>query len=463
MAEQVDIFIAHGLIVTVDRERRIIKDGAIAVRGDRILEVGKTEDLRKKYEGKKVIDATHRVVLPGLIDSHFHVSNEGPKGYIPDDIPPWPWIFDWVVPINSAMTPEDEYLLSVAILTECVKTGTTTAFEAGTTKYPDQLAKAMEQIGIRGVVGKFAWDRFEEPAIMRSSTKEALDNAERVVEAHHGKANGRVNAWVSILGCGTQSDELLVGAKDLADRLGVGLNMHQSTGPEEVEEFVQEKGKRPIEHFAELGVLDKNVHLIHMVDVTDKEVDLVAKHDVKIVNCTATGLNLGYGLTPLGKFPEMIEKGVCVALGADGANCSNYFDMVRIMYLAAGIYKDARRDTSLIPGEKAIEMATVDGARAMLMEDEIGSLEKGKKADIILFDRRRPEWVPMLNVVSNLVYSADGKSVDTVIIDGNIVVEAGKLMTMDEFAIFDEMEKVDWEKKIKEKTGLPLKSRWPIL
>ena len=191
--------------------------------------------------------------------------------------------------------------------------------------------------------------------------------------------------------------------------------------------------------------------------------DLLAEHDVKIANCTATGLSLGYGLTPLGKFPEMIDKGVCVALGCDGANCSNYFDMVRVMYLAAGLYTDARTERSLIPGEKAIEMGTIDGARAMLMEDEIGSLEAGKKADIILFDRRRPEWVPMLNVVNNLVYSADGKSVDTVIIDGEIVVEGGKLMTLDEFAVYDAMEKVDWARIIEDRTGIPLKTRWPVI
>ena len=200
-----------------------------------------------------------------------------------------------------------------------------------------------------------------------------------------------------------------------------------------------------------------------MVDVSDKEVDLLAQHNVKIVNCTATGLSLGYGLTSLGKFPEMIEKGICVALGCDGANCSNYFDMVRVMYLAAGIYTDARMQRSVIPGEKAIEMGTIDGAKAMLMEDQIGSLEIGKKADIILFDRRRPEWVPMLNVVNNLIYSADGKSVDTVIIDGEVVVEGGKLMTLDEFAVYDEMEAVNWEDIIQSRTGIPLKTRWPVI
>ena len=256
MKERVNILIQGGLLVTVDKTRRIIKDGSIAVRGDRIVDIGKTDDLSKKYESEKIIDASQRVVLPGLIDSHFHVSNEGPRGYIADDVHAWDWMTDIVPRINSSMSPKDEYLLSLAVLIECVKTGTTTAFEAGTTKYPDQLARAMEEIGIRGVIGKFTWDLVEEPAILHSSTREALENAEQVIEAHHGRANGRVNAWVSLLGCGTMSDELLVGAKDLADRYGVGLNFHQSTVTREVEEFVAQNGKRPIEYFDDLGILD---------------------------------------------------------------------------------------------------------------------------------------------------------------------------------------------------------------
>ncbi|MFQ5913563.1 MAG: amidohydrolase family protein [Nitrospinota bacterium] len=459
-----DILIKNGLVVTIDSERRIIQDGAVAILGNTIQAVGKSQEVEAEFgNAGRVIDATRKVVCPGFVDAHLHVSNEGPKGYIPKDIPAFPWVMDWVVPINSIMEEEDEYLLSKVVLTEALRTGTTTFFEAGTTKYPAAVAKAVEEIGIRGVVGKFMWDVPDEPAIMRHTTDEALKVLEDVVNTYHGKAGGRLNVWVSILGSETQSDELLKGAKTLADRLGVGVNMHQSTTEGEVEDFVRNKGKRPIEHFEDLGVLGPNLRLIHMVDVSNREIELLAKYDVKIINCVTTGLNLGYGVTAIGRFPEMIDKGICVALGCDGANCSNTMDMGRAIFLAAGLYKDARRDTSLVSPEKAWEMGTIDAARSMLMEDQIGSLEVGKKADVIIFDRTRPEWYPMLNVVSNMVFGADGKSVETVIVDGQVVVNDGKLLTYEEEALFEEIEAVDWEAKIGAKLGLRPASAWPLV
>ncbi|MBI2881366.1 MAG: amidohydrolase [Candidatus Tectomicrobia bacterium] len=459
-----DILIKNGLVVTIDAQRRIIRDGAVAIEGNTIRAVGKTAEVEASCgKAGRVIDATNRVVCPGFVDAHLHVSNEGPKGYIPKDIAAYPWVMDWVVPINSIMTEEDEYVLSKVVLTEALRTGTTTFFEAGTTKYPAAVAKAVEEIGIRGVVGKFTWDVPREPAVMRQTTKEALRSVEEVVKTYHGKLGGRLSAWVSILGSETQSDELLKGAKALADEMGVGVNMHQSTTEGEVEEFVRNKGKRPIEHFEDLGVLGPNLRLIHMVDVSNREIELLAKYDVKIVNCVTTGLNLGYGVTAIGRFPEMLAKGVCVALGCDGPNCSNTMDMGRAIFLAAGLYKDCRRDTSLVSPEKAWEMGTLDAARSMLMEDQIGSLEVGKKADVILFDRTRPEWYPMLNVVSNMVFGADGKSVETVIVDGKVVVENGKLLAYDEGALFEEMEAIDWEKKIGGALGLRPASTWPVV
>jgi len=402
-------------------------------------------------------------VLPGFVDAHLHVSNEGPKGYIPKDIPAGPWVMDWVVPINSIMTAEDEYLLSKLVLAEALKTGTTTFFEAGTTKFPESVARAVEEIGIRGVVGKFVMDVPKGPKNMSFPTPECLRILEDVVRRFHMQAGGRLRAWVSILGCETQSDELLVGAKALADRLGVGVNMHQSTTEDEVKEFIAHKGRRPIEHFEELGVLGPNVRFIHMVDLSNREIELLKKHDCKIVNCVTTGLNLGYGVTAIGRFPEMIAKGITVALGCDGPNCSNHMDMVRAMFLAAGLYKDARRDVSLISPEKALEMATIDAARSMLVETEIGSIEVGKKADLVLFDRDRPEWVPMINPVSNLVFSASGQSVATVMVDGKIVVDGGRLKTLNEAKVYADVERVPWERKIGGKLGLRPQVAWPIL
>jgi cytosine/adenosine deaminase-related metal-dependent hydrolase len=155
-------------------------------------------------------------------------------------------------------------------------------------------------------------------------------------------------------------------------------------------------GKRPIEHFEDLGILDKNLRLVHMIDVSNEEIALLKKHDVKVIHCPTTALRLGYGATRIGKFPEMMREGICISLGCDGPNCSNHFDMGVTMYLTAGIYRDSRMDVNLVPAEMAIEMATLNGARSMLMEDQIGSIEPGKKADLILLNAKHPGWVPLI-------------------------------------------------------------------
>jgi 5-methylthioadenosine/S-adenosylhomocysteine deaminase len=460
--EQVDLMIEHGLVITVDGQRRILTDGAIAVRDDRILAVDPTPDMRQRYAADRTIDATDRVVIPGLVDSHLHLT-EGARGFVPDDTPPMPWIYEWICPLFACLTPDEEHLLSKLVLTEALKTGTTTFVEGGTLKYPEAAIQAVEETGIRANLGRWTWDLPPEPEIFRQSAEEALASYEDLIAKWNGAVDGRVSIWVHLIGVGSQSDDLLVGAKDLADKSGVGVTQHQSNVEEEVEEFrATHEGKRPMEHFAELGVLDRNVRFIHMIAVDQGEVELIREFDVKPVHSVLCALNLGYGATAIGRYPEMLEAGISVSLGCDGANCSNSFDMVRAMFAVAGIYKDRRRDVSLVPAEQAIEMATINGAESILSEDQIGSLEPGKKADIVLFDANRPEWLPMINVVNNLVYSADGRSVDTVLVDGQIVVEGGRMTRFDEDELYEEVKAINWAERFTDRTGLPLRIRWPV-
>ena len=454
----VKYLITDGLIVTVDPARRILEKGAIAIEGGRIVDVGKTEEMVSKYTPEKVIDGRNRIVLPGLIDAHVHLCNEGPKGFMPDDIPAIPWITDWVHPLTRIMTPEDEYYLALSTIIEMLKTGTTTFFEAGTLKFAESAAEAVEQTGIRGVIGRRTLDVAFSKDSLEGKIEEALTRNRQMIERFHGKANGRIQTWVSLVGVGSASDKLLVEAKKLADSMGLGLNMHQSQAPEEVDNYTQRVGKRPIEHFEDLGILAKNLRLVHMIDVHEKEIELLKKHDVKVIHCPTTALKLGYGATRIGKFPEMIKEGVCVSLGCDGPNCSNHFDMGVAMYLAAGIYKDSRMDVNMVPAEMAIEMATINGAGSMLMDDQIGSIEKGKKADLILLNTQYPGWVPLINVVNQIVYSAGLKNVDTSIIDGEIVMEDGKLKTIDEAQILEKIQEISED--IIKRSGLPLVRRW---
>jgi cytosine/adenosine deaminase-related metal-dependent hydrolase len=208
-------------------------------------------------------------------------------------------------------------------------------------------------------------------------------------------------------------------------------------------------------------MLGQNVVLVHMVHVDDNELRIVSDYGVNVVHCPTTALKVAYGVTQIGKFPEMLDAGVNVCLGCDGSNAANYMDMVRATYLAAGLFKDARRNPKMIPAETAFEMATRHGAKAMLMTDEIGSLEAGKKADMVLFDCHRPEWVPLHNVANSLVYSATGQSVDTVFVDGRIVVEHGRMTTVDEDEIYCRAQAAG--EAIIARTGLPRKMKWPVV
>ena len=447
--------------MTLDPQRRILRDGSIAIDGSRIVEVGKTEVVKKNHPADRVIDAGGSVVMPGFVDCHAHVSAEpAVKGLTPDDTNHVSWVRDWIIKVHDVVTPDEEYATSLFTFVEMIKTGTTSFIEAGTVKAVDKAAQAMRDAGIRGSLGKFVWDIPKQPPSLAYSTEEGLKATEEAIRKYDGFAEGRVRVWATPLGHTACTDQLLLGMKGLADKYGVGVTLHLSSWPEDVEHYRKTTGDRPLVHLSKIGFLDTNVVVAHAVNVDSAEIEALVKHDAKIAHCPPTALRFGYGITKVGMFPEMLEKGVCVGLGCDSATCSNYFDMGRVVYLAAGLYKDSRQDISKVPAERALEMGTINGARALGMEKEIGSLEKGKKGDLIVFDRSRPEWVPMFNVVNNIVYSADGKSVRTVVIDGNVVMEDYKLTTLDEAKVYEGVQKAG--EAIISRAGLPIKSRWPV-
>lgn len=459
--QEVDILLRNMMIITVDSERRILDDGLIAIKGNRIVDVGKANKLEGKYKADTIIEGKGKLAIPGFIDAHIHTTMESLcRGFVPDDVPSPQSVFEWLIPMHNALKPEDEHLSALFAFIELIRTGTTSFCEAGTILHLEGVVKAMERIGIRGIVGRYTQDSVETPEKLYQSTDKALKNIRDAIEKYDGKANGRIKIWASLVGHTTASDELLIGAKQIADEYNVGINMHLAPVARDVEGYIKKTGKRPLQHFEHLGFLANNVVLVHMVHCNEEDIKLLKKYDVKIVHCPTAALRRAYGITRMGLFPEMIKEGVCVALGCDGACSSDYLDMGRVIYLAATLYKDSRMNVNMIPAEKALEMATIDGARTLRLDNDIGSIEIGKKADIAIFDCRSPEWIPMLNVMNNLVYAADGKSVDTVIIDGKIVMRNRKIMTIDEQQVYDEVQHAG-EEFIK-RSGLPLRSRWNI-
>jgi cytosine/adenosine deaminase-related metal-dependent hydrolase len=200
---------------------------------------------------------------------------------------------------------------------------------------------------------------------------------------------------------------------------------------------------------------------VHCVHVDDHEIDLLARHRCSVAHCPTTALKVSYGVTQIGKMPEMVKAGVNLTIGTDGNNASNYSDLMRATYLVAGLFKDARRDPTMFPAEEAYEMATLGGARALLSEHEIGSIEPGKKADLVLHDRDRPEWTPLLNVANQLVWAADGRGVHTVYVDGRKVVDAYRLTTVDELDLYRRAQAAG--EQIVVRSGLPDRAKWKVV
>lgn len=458
--QEVDLLIDHGTIITMDAQRRIITDGAIAITKDRITDIGKSAALVAKYQAKKIISADHHVVTPGFINGDVHITGTLYRCFVPDNVNSYPMIFEWVFPMYEGFTPDDEYHATRVGCLEMIRSGTTTFAEGGSADDVWRVAQAVDETGIRAVLGRWTWDLVQESKKFRTTTDESLQNCESLLEEFRRKAHPRLSFHPMLLGIGTASDALIKGAKALADGYGVTLSMHRNEDAIEVEQTVSAYGRKPIEYLEDIGALGSNLRLRHMACTSDGEVAVMARHDVKVVANPTSYLRLAYGITRHGKFPEMLAQGICVSLGMDGATSSDFLDMCRAMHLAASLFKDSRMDGNLIPAEQALEMATINGAKSLRMEDQIGSLEAGKKADIVLFNCHRPEWTPMWDSVSTLVWSADGRSVETVIIDGNVVLEKGTFIGLDEQQVLAEARAQ--AVSCNERIGLPLKARWPV-
>lgn len=463
MAEKVDIIIRNATIFTVDPEGRVIRDGTLVIDKGRIKDVGKADELVDKYSAQKIIEGSGKLVMPGIVNAHLHLNEHMHKGLAPENLDGWPWSNFVHGNFSSILTKEDEILGGRAVLIETLKNGTTTVLEPGS-YHPEDVIEGVADIGMRLMLGRRVFDQvIMGHSFLSSSTDECLRLNESFVSKYkNGIADGRVRPHVNIVGLGRCTDRLLVESKKMADSFGVPLNLHLAAMLEEVQDSRAKTGKRPVEHLNDLGVLGKNVVLVHMLHVNDREIKMLKEHETNIVHCPSTALKLVYGLSTFGRFPEMLNAGVNVCLGTDTSDAANYHDMIRVMYLAAVLFKDYRYDVNAMGAETAIEMATINGARALGMEKEIGSLEKGKKADVIILDMTGPDWIPLYNPIQNLIYSASGSSVETVIIDGRFVMENREIKTVDEEEILAKCQ--ERSKYILKKSGVnPIHTmRWKV-
>jgi 5-methylthioadenosine/S-adenosylhomocysteine deaminase len=447
-------------LITMDASRRIIQDGSLLIEGQRITRVGKVADLAN-LPADQVIDAREMVVTPGFCNNHMHISYaHAVRGIFPDDLNPGVYLAN-VFNLQGAMNEEDEYYTSLLGITELLKYGTTCFLDPGSTKFLDACMQAYEESGCRIVVGAQVVDQPNPINLPVTGTEESIAITERTIKTYDHRLNDRVRAWAMPFAADYATQDLLVAAKRLADQYQCGLTLHQSNDPPSVKAALEKHGKRPIEYLESIGVLGPNVLLAHLIGLDDNEVEAMARTQTKAVMVPTAALKMGRGTTSQGKLPEMLQKGICVSLGTDAGNNSNLLETQRSMYLSAVLYKDARRSTSMVPVETALEMATLNGARALGLDHDLGSIETGKKADLVLFDTKRPEWRNLFNPINTLVYNADGRSVHTVIVDGRVVVRDYKPLYVDEWQLIQKVQGIG--ERLLARTGVHFPPRWPVV
>jgi 5-methylthioadenosine/S-adenosylhomocysteine deaminase len=418
-------------VVTVDARRRIIRDGTVVVSGQRLTHVGKADELRD-VPAERVIDARGCVVTPAFVNGHMHISYaHAVRGLFPDDFVGRERLRE-VFRLQSAMTAEEEYWASLLAIIELLRGGTVTFVDPGSTRHVDACLQLYADAGCRVVTGTSLIDQPSDLALPYLSTDQALARTAEFLAAYDGRLEGRLRAWAMPFSTDTCSAEFLAGARRMAEERGTWLTLHHNGGP-------PIDGRRPTEYLEAIGALGPNVLLAHCSGIDDVEVAAIARSGATVVMCPSTTLKEGSGLGRR-KLPELLAHGVAVGLGADSANSSNYLDAVRMMNAAAVGFKDGRLDASVVPAEQALEMATLVGARALGLADETGSLEVGKRADVVVFETRRAEWRALHDPVNNLVYSADGRSVRTVIADGRVVVDHGQVTFANEADVADRVQ-----------------------
>jgi len=433
-------------VLTVDGENRVLTQNSIAVRANKIEDIGPVSIIDEKYaaESKTVIDASGFLVMPGMIDAHMHISEGLTRGLFPDNLSTRPWVFNWAKPAYAAMGVEDEYVSTILSAIEMIRTGTTCFLDMGSQNQDiGHVIDAIGQVGIRGVTGRHCADRIPKtiPAHWTREFMEkhffadaatALDCLGDCVKKYNHSANDRVRVWVNIEGKEPCSLELHVGSRALAEQLGVGTTYHIASSIEESRVSEEKYGMWPVTRLYRNGALGHNLVLAHVAAVTEQEVAYLAETGTHVAFCPGTSMKIAKGATKIGLYPEMIAAGVNICLGCDGTAASGNLDMMRSVYLAAGLFKDCRMDAGLVPANDALRMATINGAQALQWADEIGSIEIGKKADLVFHDLNECSWVPCFDPVQVFVYAARPSAVSKVMIDGEMILDEGRILTVDE-------------------------------
>ena len=447
-------------VITMDRERAVLSGAAVAIADGRIAAVGGVSALRAEHPHTPVLDAAGGWVLPGMIDAHQHLTGDRlARASIPDDLAPGESIFSWAVPLHSAHSPDDDELSASLALVEAVRNGVTTVVEAGTVAHPDRVAAAARRVGARITLGRWGWDVEHGP--FAAPAAEVIAAADDLLRRYPPDDPGLVQGWVALVGHDLMSDELATAASDLARRRSTHLTFHLSPTDSDPRSYLARTGRRPAVHLAALGALGPHVLLAHGVHLDDAEIDTLLAHDVAVASCPWAYLRLGQGVSQVGRHPELVRRGGRLALGCDSENAGDQIDVLRAAALFAGLAKDVPVDPTVPGAHLALELATIRGAEAIGRGHELGSIEVGKRADLVVFDTARPEWTPVGDDAAlQLVWGTDGRSVRHVVVDGRVVVRDRRCTGVDEAALAHAARQAG--PALRARAGVPVTTRWPV-
>jgi 5-methylthioadenosine/S-adenosylhomocysteine deaminase len=404
------------------------KRQSVLIKDDLISEIADEID---ESNADKIIDASGKILLPGFVNTHTHLSMTLFRG-LADDLSLDSWLNDHIWPMEANLNGDYCYIGALLGAVELIKSGTTTFSDMYF--YMEDVARAVDEAGIRAVLSYGMID-FGDAEKREVEIKENL----QLFENCDGMADGRIKVFFGPHSPYTASEELLIKVRELADKYNMGIHIHVSETQKEIDDVSQEKGLRPFEYLDKIGFLGPDVVAAHCVWLSDEEIEIIKKNGVKVSHNPCSNMKLASGISPVSK---LIENDICVSIGTDGASSNNNLDLIEELKTASLLQKVSTLDPNVLNSHEALAMGTIKGAEALGLSDEIGSIEVGKKADIILIDTNSANMVPdSSTLTSNIIYSANGSNVDTTICNGKILMENKKLTVLDEQEIYEKARK----------------------
>lgn len=438
MPTPVDLLIRHALIVTQDAQRRIIDDGALAVRGDRIVALGPTAEVTPAYTALREIDASGRALFPGLLNIHTHLFQSAVKG-LGEDMPVEQWVQAVTFPTAAAMTPEEAYLLTLVSCLENLRSGATTVMDfmygMRNPALHDAVIRAMLDSGLRGRYTRTIVDAGAEmgiPPTMLQPAEEALAHALALQARYNGAGDGRLDIGLAVGVIWAMTEAGLRAVRRVADATGMTITMHVNETPFDNVSAQQHWGCNTIPMLAETGVLGPDFIAVHCVHMTDEDIDLLAQHRVAIAYNAVSNMYLGSGIAPI---VQLEAAGLPIGIATDGSGSNNCQDMLETLKFSALLQKVGRMDPACVLAQRALDWATRGGAQAMGLADQVGMLAPGMKADFFLVNPFTPKAIPVHDPVATLVYSAGQANVETVVVAGRVLMEGGVFTHLDEAEI----------------------------